>query len=117
MAPFLIFFLALSTSVFEGNCANPESNATLSDYCIQETEITQELVDEYTSDPKKEPTEDFYCYLHCIFTGLGLVGDDGTVDVDSFKIVFEKVDVECLKTVPKIVECTDMKALDKCDVS
>nr|CAI5817259.1 unnamed protein product [Callosobruchus analis] len=38
---------------------------------MKEAEISEDIVESYQEDPEKEPTEDYYCYLHCLFTEIG----------------------------------------------
>ncbi|VEN62049.1 unnamed protein product [Callosobruchus maculatus] len=98
-------------------CIQPETNnQTLIDYCMKEAEIGEDIVESYQEDPDKEPTEDYYCYLHCLFTEIGLLSEDGDVVVDVFKTIFDEVDEECLKKLPKITECNDMENFDECDM-
>nr|QUP79544.1 odorant binding protein 51 [Monochamus saltuarius] len=113
MITYVLVFLFYASVILEGHCGVAEKNITVAVHCMQETQVTQEIVDSYMEDPEKEPTEDFYCYLQCIFTGVGLIDENGDLDLDLYKSMFA-TDVDCLKDVPKITKCTDMEALSDC---
>lgn len=60
--------------------------------------------------------EDAYCYLRCIFVSMELIDSNGELDVKKVMKEFDYFDEECLKKIPKIMECTDMAALNDCEV-
>nr|AUF72983.1 odorant-binding protein [Anoplophora chinensis] len=113
MITYVLFFFVFTSAVLNVHCGILEKNITLAAHCMEEAKVTQEVVDTYMEDPEKEPTEDFYCYLQCVFTGVGLIDENGDLDIDLYKSMFV-VDVDCLKDMPKIVKCTDMEALSEC---
>ncbi|KAJ8954638.1 hypothetical protein NQ314_007037 [Rhamnusium bicolor] len=93
-----------------------ETNSTLEEFCLKETDVTEDLVKSYKDEPEKEPTEDIYCYVHCIFTNMGLIDEEGNVVVKAFMEIMPNVEEECLKKAPKIQECNDMASLKNCSI-
>nr|CAI5825734.1 unnamed protein product [Callosobruchus analis] len=57
-----------------------------------------------------------YIIVEILLPCLGLLSEDGDVVVDAFKAIFDEVDEECLKKMPKIIECNDMENFDDCDM-
>nr|APC94291.1 odorant-binding protein 18 [Pyrrhalta aenescens] len=113
---FLIALVVLASFIFGGNCAPPDNaNVTVKDYCIKETGVSGEKVKKMEDESLEELDEDCYCYLHCIFITLKLIDDKGNLDVTKTLKEFPDFDEECLKKVPKIMECTDIAALDDCE--
>lgn len=94
----------------------PDQNVTFVTHCVEETGISMdfETFESFIGDTSKEPPEEFYCYLQCVFTDTGLIDENGDVNIELYTSMFP-ADKECLKKVPQIVKCTDMKILAECD--
>ncbi|XP_072380395.1 uncharacterized protein [Diabrotica undecimpunctata] len=114
----LITLVVVASFALEGYCAAaPEGpkNVTIKDYCIKETGISPDKVKKIEEDSEEEVDEQGYCYVHCIFVSMDLIDSKGKLDVKKTMEAFDDMDEECLKKVPKIMECTDMAALDDCE--
>nr|ALR72502.1 odorant binding protein 14 [Colaphellus bowringi] len=110
-----VFLFVVFSSVMEGYSApSDSSNSTIKDYCIKEVEISEEKVNKFEKNPDDTPDEDIMCYTHCILVTLGVVDDDGKIIIEKFTKIFDKYDMECVKKIPKILECTDLINLNKC---
>lgn len=97
--------------------ANINTNTTVDEYCQKQTGIKSEEIEAYETEKKSdEYSEDFYCYVLCVFTETDVISEEGVFSIEKYKgLMDEKVDEECLKNVPIISECSDIAFLLSCD--
>ncbi|XP_074040216.1 uncharacterized protein [Leptinotarsa decemlineata] len=114
---FTVFLIVVVTLISDIYCAPPNSsNITVKDFCIKETKIAKEKVDEIEKNPDAgTDDEEVLCYTHCVMVTLGVIDEDGAIAVEKFKKFFDGFDMECVKKIPKIENCTDLSALDDCE--
>jgi hypothetical protein len=85
--------------------------------CLNESNATVDLLKQYHGEESKE----MLCFIKCRFRKQNFIYEDGTVGYDLLeKRINELVDenqeknFDCLKTMPQILSCDDMKILLEC---
>ncbi|KAH1017142.1 hypothetical protein HUJ05_007847 [Dendroctonus ponderosae] len=117
MGPTILLLVGL---VMMTNAYVPNVNNKIRDFCIDDSGVSIEMVENLLANPEKQLIDVESCYVHCIFTEMGLLSENGNVEVEKFKSLKASeapyIDLTCLEEIKSIDHCNEMMILRACHV-
>nr|QKV34996.1 Odorant binding protein 16 [Dendroctonus adjunctus] len=117
MGPTILLFVAL---VIMTNAYVPNVNDKIRNFCIDDSGVSVEMVENLLANPEKDLIDVESCYVHCIFTEMGLLSENGNVEIENFESLKASeapyIDLNCLDKIKSIDNCCEMMLLRACHV-
>ncbi|KAK9874258.1 hypothetical protein WA026_002612 [Henosepilachna vigintioctopunctata] len=87
--------------------------------CNMTSPISQRTLNEVLINKKlaKAESNNFKCFLHCLFTKYGWMDEDGGFLVHDIKKTLEEADIEIASLEYILYKCTALESIDRCERS